>query len=157
MGVIPSPFDCYLVNRSIKTLDLRMRRHEHNALAIAKLLTKHPLIKSVVYPGLPDHPQKKLIESQMHGNGGMISFYLNGDLNFTKHFLNRLKLIPIAESLGGVESLVEHPATMTHSSIEASIREEIGITDNLVRLSVGLEDYLDIYQDIHSALNGSKL
>ena len=152
MGVIPSPYDCYLVNRSIKTLELRMIRHGENALIIANRLCKHNLIEKVIYPGL-NNSQNKIVSEQMLGGGGMISFYLKFNLEQTKKFLNNLKMIPIAESLGGIETLIEHPALMTHAGISKENREKIGITDNLIRLSVGLENEFDIYTDIIQALN----
>lgn len=153
MGIIPSPFDCYLVNRSIKTLELRMIKHAENAFKIANLLEKHDLIEKVIYPGFANHKNRDIIKTQMTGPGGMISFYLKGTLEETTKFLESLKHIPIAESLGGVETLIEHPALMTHSGIDKEERERIGITDNLVRLSVGIEDYQNIYQDIEASLN----
>jgi cystathionine beta-lyase/cystathionine gamma-synthase len=145
MGVIPSPFDCYLVNRSIKTLKLRMLKHQDNAIKLVELLEKHPKIKKVLYP--------KQIPKQMLGTGGMISFYLDGNLDDVTSFLNNLKMIPIAESLGGVESLIEHPGLMTHASVDSEERQKYGITDNLIRLSVGLEELDDIYNDINQALS----
>lgn len=145
MGVIPSPFDCYLVNRSIKTLKLRMLKHQDNAIKLVELLEKHPKIKKVLYP--------KQIPKQMLGTGGMISFYLDGNLEDVTSFLNNLKMIPIAESLGGVESLIEHPGLMTHASVDSEERLKYGITDNLIRLSVGLEELDDIYNDINQALS----
>ena len=145
MGIIPSPFDCYLVNRSIKTLPLRMSKHEDNAKKLVELLKVHPNIDKVIYP--------KKIPKQMKGCGGMISFYIKGDLSQTKSFLNNLKMIPLAESLGGVESLIEHPGLMTHASINEDERKKLGIADNLIRLSVGLENVEDIYKDIEQSLS----
>ena len=152
MGIIPSPYDCYLVNRSLKTLELRMIKHQSNALEIAKLLENDKMVSKVIYLGLKTHSQFNIIKKQMKGYGGMISFYLDGDIEQTKLFLNRLKLIPVAESLGGVETLIEHPGLMTHASISLEERNKLGITDNLIRLSVGIENYLDIYNDINQSL-----
>lgn len=143
LGIIPSPFDCYNVNRSIKTLSLRMIQHQSNAIELVKLLEKHPKIKKVLYP--------KRIECQMTGQGGMISFYLSNECRY-QDFFTRLEMIPTAESLGGVETLIEHPATMTHASVEQEEREKLGITSQLVRLSVGLEPLETIYNDINQAL-----
>lgn len=154
MGIIPSPHDCYLVNRNIKTLEIRMSKHQENAFKIAELLNENPLIERVIYPGLDQYNYK--LKKQMKGFGGMISFYIKGGLRESKKFLNSLKIIPTAESLGGVETLIEHPGIMTHASIPISERKKIGITDNLIRLSVGLENHLDIYSDITQALKKSQ-
>lgn len=147
LGIIPSPHDCYMVNRSMKTLEIRMRKHQNNAIYIAKQLNTHPKLK-VLYPGL----NKGNIPCHMKGYGGMISFYINGDLIEIEKFLNKLKNIPLAESLGGIETLICHPSSMTHSSIEKKERIKIGITDNLLRLSVGIEDKDYILNDILQAL-----
>ena len=147
LGIIPSPHDCYMVNRSMKTLEIRMKKHQNNAIYIAKQLNTHPKLK-VLYPGL----NGKNIPCHMKGYGGMISFYINGDLIEIEKFLHKLKNIPLAESLGGIETLICHPSSMTHSSIEKKERIKIGITDNLLRLSVGIEDKDYILNDILQAL-----
>lgn len=151
-GAIASPFDSYLVLRSLKTLALRMQRHCENALFLAEKLTKHPKIKNVIYPGLTSHPQHKLATRQMHGFGGMISLVLNASLEQTKTFLSHCEIFTLAESLGGVESLIEHPAIMTHASIPPEKRQALGIVDSFVRLSVGVEDSRDLLQDLEQAL-----
>ncbi len=151
IGAVPSPFDCYLVLRGIKTLAVRMERHADNALKIAEFLQSHDKVRRVHYPGLDDHPQHDLAMKQMKGFGGMISFELDGDLNYVKDFLSRLKIFIVAESLGGVESLIEHPALMTHASIPRKTRESLGITDSLIRVSVGIEDVDDLIEDLRNA------
>jgi cystathionine gamma-lyase len=152
IGPTLSPFDCWLVLRGLKTLGVRMKAHEENARGIAAILHKHPLVENVIYPGLAHHPQHQLAKKQMSGFGGMLSFYLKGDQALVKKFLSKLHLFQLAESLGGVESLVGHPASMTHASIPKEIREPKGITDNLVRLSVGIEDTQDLLDDVAHAL-----
>lgn len=152
IGAILSPFDSFLVARGLKTLAVRMQRHQDNALMLANALEKHPAITQVIYPGLKSHPQYPLACQQMHGFGGMISFELNCDLDGTKDFVSKLKLFSLAESLGGVESLVEIPALMTHASIPASVRKEIGLSDSLVRVSIGIEDSEDLLADLTQAL-----
>jgi cystathionine gamma-lyase len=152
IGPSQSPFDSWLVLRGLKTLGVRMQRHEQNAKAISEFLEAHPKVEKVIYPGLASHPQSDMIKSQMSGYGGMISFYLKGDLKTAKTFLGNIKLFTLAESLGGVESLIEHPAIMTHASIPRERREELGITDTLIRLSVGIEDLADLKQDLINAL-----
>lgn len=152
VGAVLSPFDSYLTMRGIKTLQLRMQRHNQNTLEIAHFLEKHPKIKKVIYPGLENHPQHSLAKKQASGFGGIISFELNGTTNDAKIFLEKLKLFALAESLGGVESLIELPAVMTHASIPKVIREQIGITDTLIRVSVGIEDSKDLIDDITQAL-----
>ena len=152
MGPSQSPFDSWLVLRGIKTLALRMEAHQKNALKIAKWLETHPKIDSVVYPGLKSHPQFKIAKKQMSGFGGMITFFIKGGLKESKKFLEKVKLFALAESLGGVESLIEHPAIMTHASVPKEIRTELGIHDNLIRLSVGIEDCDDQIQDLEAAL-----
>ena len=153
LGIIPSPFDCYLVNRSIKTLELRMKKHEYNALKIAELLEKTPNVIKVIYPGLKSFKSRFSLDKQMKGYGGMISFYISGNSQHVKLFFKNLRLISVAESLGGIETLIEQPASMTHSSVDKNERERLGISDNMIRLSVGLEDYRDIYNDIKQSLN----
>jgi len=153
IGAIASPFDSYLVLRGIKTLSVRMEKHQENAIHIANYLEKHPKVKRVSYPGLNSHPQHLLAKHQAKGYGGMITFELNGDIQTARQFLENLKLISVAESLGGVESLIEQPAVMTHSSLTQSAREKIGITDTLIRFSVGIEDVDDLIDDLQQSFN----
>jgi cystathionine gamma-lyase len=153
VGAVPSPFDCFLVLRGIKTLAVRMERHNSNARKIAEFLEAHPKVGKVYYPGLRSHPQHDLARRQMSGFGGILSFELKANLAEVKAFLKRFKLFALAESLGGVESLIEHPALMTHASIPKREREKIGITDNLIRVSVGIEDVEDLIADFEQALN----
>ncbi len=153
MGTIPGPFDSWLVLRGIKTLALRMKAHEQNALKIASFLETHPAIEKVIYPGLKSHPQHSLAKKQMRGFGGMMSIVVKGGLNPAKKLLQKTSLFSLAESLGGVESLIEHPAIMTHASVEKSIREKGGIVDGLVRLSVGIEHADDLISDLKQALS----
>ena len=153
LGPITSTFDSYLILRSLKTLSLRMERHSKNALTLAKELTEHKKIDNVIYPGLESHPQHELAKKQMNGFGGIISIELSGGLNASKTFLERTKIFTLAESLGGVESLIEHPALMTHASVPENIRKEIGISDGLIRLSVGIESIEDLIDDLNQALN----
>ena len=148
LGVIASPFDCYMVNRSIKTLDIRMKKHQHNAIYIAKELYKHPKIFKVLYPGL----DKNNIPCHMKGYGAMISFYIKCSSHQINNFIEKLEVIPLAESLGGIETLICHPASMTHASVSIDEKNNIGITDNLLRLSVGIEDKNYILNDILNAL-----
>ncbi len=148
VGGVPGPLDCFLVLRGLKTLAVRMEQHEKNARQIVKFLCKHPQVKKVLYPGLPSHPQYRLAKSQMTGFGAVISFLLKSDLAGAKRFLRRLKLFGLAESLGGVESLAEHPAIMTHASLPVSVRKKLGITDNFIRLSVGIENVEDLIEDL---------
>lgn len=157
VGAVPSPFDCYLVLRATKTLALRMERHNENAMKIASVLHDKykDKIKHVFYPGLPSHPQHELAKKQMRGFGGMISIEL-GSLDNAVKFFNGLKIFSRAESLGGVESLVCHPVSMTHGAVPKEEREKFGLTDGLVRLSVGVEDYDDLLEDITNALAGVK-
>jgi cystathionine gamma-lyase len=152
IGPCQSPFDSWLVLRGIKTLAVRMKAHEQNAIKVAHFLDSHPKIEKVIYPGLKSHPQYELAQKQMKGSGGMITFFLKGGINESRLFLENLRLFSLAESLGGVESLVDHPAIMTHASIPKAIREELGIFDNLIRLSVGIEDSGDLIQDLETAL-----
>ena len=153
LGAVPSPFDSWLVLRSTKTLAVRMKQHNENALIIADFLQKYSNVKAVHYPGLTDHPQHELAKKQMTGFGGMLSFDL-GSLEKATKFLNALKIFTTAESLGGVESLAAHPVTMTHASVPKEERDRLGITDGLVRLSVGIEDIEDLVQDLKVALEG---
>jgi cystathionine gamma-lyase len=152
LGGVPSPFDCFLVLRGTKTLALRMERHSQNAQKIAEYLSVQPQVEKVIYPGLKSHPQHKLAKSQMRGFGGMVTFVLKGGKTKTADFLKRLNVIALAESLGGVESLINQPAVMTHASLAKEERERLGVTDNLLRLSVGIEDYEDLQADLDQAL-----
>ena len=152
LGPITGAFDSYLILRSLKTLAVRMERHCENALAIAKHFESHKEISEVIYPGLTNHPQHDLASKQMNGFGGIISMNIKGGLEKSKSFLEQTKIFALAESLGGVESLIEHPALMTHASLPKDRREMIGISDGLVRLSVGLESLDDLIEDIEQAL-----
>ncbi len=154
VGSIMSPFDSFLLLRSLKTLAVRMERHCENAMKIASFLENHNAIEKVIYPGLKTHPHHEIASKQMRGYGGMITLILKGGLDSAKSFLERTEIFSLAESLGGVESLIEHPAIMTHASIPPEIREEIGISDGLVRLSVGIESLDDLIQDLEVALKG---
>jgi cystathionine beta-lyase/cystathionine gamma-synthase len=152
VGSISGPFDSFLALRGVKTLALRMERQCASALRIAEWLEKHPKVRRVFYPGLASHPQHALAKRQMRAFGGMISADLAGDLDTTRRFLERCRLFALAESLGGVESLIEHPALMTHGSVPEAVRAELGISDTLVRLSVGIEDADDLIAELESAL-----
>lgn len=155
IGAIAGPFDSFLAHRGLKTLPLRMRQHNESALAIAHHLEGHGAVERVWYPGLESHPQHALAKRQMAGFGGMVSVKLKGDLNTATRFLENTRLFQLAESLGGIESLAEHPAIMTHASIPAEQRAELGIDDTLVRLSVGIEDVNDLIADIEQALKAA--
>lgn len=152
VGAVQGPFECFLALRSLKTLHLRMERHTENALAIAKWAEEHPKIERVLYPGLPSHPQHQLAKRQMSGFSGIVTIFIKGGLKETRRFMERTRLFYLAESLGGVESLANHPAIMTHASIPREKREAVGITDNLVRLSVGVENIDDLIGDLEQAL-----
>ena len=152
IGSILSPFDSFLLLRGLKTLPLRMRKHCENAAAVATFLSEHPMVESVIYPGMPNHPAYAIATRQMSDFGGMVTCFIKGDIEQSRKFLERVKLFLLAESLGGVESLIEHPAIMTHASIPRDIREQLGISDNLVRLSVGIEDIEDLLADLRQAL-----
>ena len=152
VGSIMNPFDSFLLLRSLKTLPVRMERHCSNAIQIASFLESHNSIQRVIYPGLESHPQHEIAKEQMNGFGGMISVEIKGGLEGAKKFLERTEIFSLAESLGGVESLIEHPAIMTHASIPPEVREEIGISDGLVRLSVGIEALEDLTDDLEKAL-----
>ncbi|RUV10858.1 cystathionine beta-lyase, partial [Mesorhizobium sp. M7A.T.Ca.TU.009.01.3.1] len=154
IGAISGPFDSFLALRGLKTLALRMERHSANGLKIAQWLEARRDVRRVIYPGLASHPQHAVAVQQMHAFGGMITAVLDRDLAGTKKFLERTQLFTLAESLGGVESLIEHPALMTHGSIPAEKRAEIGISDSLVRLSAGIEDGDDLIADLEQALGG---
>ena len=152
MGTCASPFDCWLVLRGIETLPLRMKQHESNAVAVAEFLSEHPAVQRVYFPGLASHPGHDIARQQMKGFGGMVSFELKGGTEAAYDFLRNIKLFILAESLGGVTSLVAHPATMTHASMPEEHRKKAGISDGLVRLSIGLENINDIIEDIRQAL-----
>lgn len=152
LGGVPGPFDCFLQHRGLKTLALRMERHSANALALAEHLEAHPKLKRVVHPFLPSHPDQALAKAQMCGGGGMVTIVLKGGRAAAIKFCESVRVFSLAESLGGVESLVNHPAIMTHASIPQEIRERRGISDGLVRLSVGIEDIHDLIDDVELAL-----
>lgn len=152
IGAIPGPFDCFIAHRGIKTLPLHMERHSANALALATWLESHPLVGRVIYPFLENHPQYALARRQQTGGGGMISFEILGDKAKALDIVSRTCLFTLAESLGGVESLIEHPGVMTHSTIPAVVRAEKGLSDTLIRLSVGIEDIEDLRVDLEEAL-----
>jgi len=152
VGAVAGPFDSFLALRGLKTLALRMERHCSNALELAGWLEKHPKVERVVYPGLMSHPQHSLAKRQMHAFGGMVTIFLKGGEAEARRFLERCKLFALAESLGGVESLIEHPGIMTHASVPAETRRQLGISDSLVRLSVGVEDVADLRADLEQAL-----
>lgn len=151
-GAVPGPFDCWLALRGVRTLAVRMDRHCSNAQKIAEYLSTHPKVEKVLYPGLGSHPQHSLALKQMTGFGGMIAFYLKGDFDACKKLLKHLSIFTLAESLGGVESLIEHPSSMTHASVPKEERERTGVTESLVRLSVGIEDAEDLVTDLSQAL-----
>jgi len=152
VGAIPGPMDCYFVMRGLKTLAVRMQRHEENAKKIAQFLEDHPKVERVIYPGLESHEQHDIAKKQMSGYGGMVTFFIKGGLTEARSFLEKVNIFTLAESLGGVESLIEHPAIMTHASIPKEVREQLGIFDNLVRVSVGIEDIKDLVADLDQAL-----
>lgn len=152
VGAVSGPFDSFLALRGLKTLNLRMERHCASGLEIAAMLEKHPAVASVIYPGLSSHPQHRIAREQMNGYGGIITARLKTDLDGARRFLEACELFTLAESLGGVESLIEHPAIMTHASVPAEARRELGIDDALVRLSVGIEDAGDLRRDLERAL-----
>lgn len=151
VGPSQSPFDSWLVLRGVKTLGVRMKQHAENAMKVALFLEGHELVERVTYPGLTSHPQHEIAKDQMSGFGGMITFFIKGGIENSRRFLENVKLFVLAESLGGVESLIEHPAIMTHASIPKAEREKIGLTDNLIRLSVGIEDIDDLIDDLKTA------
>jgi cystathionine gamma-lyase len=154
-GGVPAPMDCFLVLRSTKTLHVRMQRHVENAIAIAELLANHPKVEKVYYPGLPSHPQYALAQRQMKAPGAMISFVVKGGLDAARRLLTTTKIFACAESLGGVESLIEHPAIMTHASVPPENRRALGIDDGLIRVSVGIEDIGDLERDLRAALDAA--
>ena len=153
IGAVPGPFDCWLTILGIKTLDLRMKKHDSNAQTVAEYLEAHPKVLSVTYPGLPSHPAHETAKKQMSGFSGMISFELTGGIPAGKIVMNSVKLAKLAESLGAVETMITHPATMTHAEVPKEEREARGLTDGLVRLSVGIENPDDIIADLEQALN----
>lgn len=152
VGAVPAPFDCFLLLRGAKTLGLRMKRHCETALFISEKLKSHSLVQKVIYPGLKEFPQYELMKRQMKGSSGIISFDIVGGINKAKIVCAKTRLFTCAESLGGVESLIEHPASMTHASVDPSVRASLGITDGLIRLSVGIEDPSDLWEDLLMAL-----
>lgn len=152
LGVTGAPFDAFLTLRGLRTLPLRMKQHQANAQAVVELLRDHPLVAKVNYPGLPEHPQHELAQRQQKGFGAMLSFELRGGVEAVKAFLSRLELFCLAESLGGVESLVAHPASMTHAAMTPEARETAGITETLIRLAVGIEESVDLVEDLGQAL-----
>jgi cystathionine gamma-lyase len=148
IGGTPGPFDCYLALRGLKTLKVRMQAHCRSAQTIAEYLETHPKVERVIYPGLESHPQHEIAKKQMRGFGGMITFFLKGGMEESRKFLASMKTMTLAESLGGVESLIECPAVMTHFSVPPEVRKELEISDNLIRISVGLEDVEDLVYDL---------
>jgi len=152
LGAVPGPFDCYMVLRGVKTLMLRMKQHVESASELARRLERHPAVERVFYPGLSSHPQHALTNRQMRGGGGIVTLVVKGGLPAAQRFLTSLSLFALAESLGGVESLAEHPALMTHASIPSETRAALGINDGLVRLSVGIEHLEDLWLDLERAL-----
>jgi cystathionine gamma-lyase len=148
VGGVPSPMDSFLVLRGLKTLPVRMERHAQNAMALARFLAEHPQVERVTYPGLPSHPQHALAARQMRGFGGMLTFVLRGGLEAASAFLRAVRVFACAESLGGVESLIEHPAIMTHASVPRETREQLGISDGLIRVSAGIEHVDDLVADL---------
>ena len=152
LGITGSPFDSYLTLRGLRTLNIRMKEHEKNAVAIVELLSNHPLIGNIYYPGLPDHPSHAIAKKQQSGFGGMLSFELNKDFSKVKKFIKAVKILPLAASLGGFESLISHPYTMTHGELTADQKKEIGISKNLIRISAGLENTDDLLDVIKKAL-----
>jgi cystathionine gamma-lyase len=152
VGAVPGPLDCFLVLRGLKTLHVRMERHEQNAKLISSALLRHPKVEKVTWPGLPEHPDHSLAKRQMSGFGGMLTFVIKGGLPAARTFLKAVRLFACAESLGGVESLIEHPAIMTHASVPAETRRKLGIDDGFIRLSVGIEHGQDLVDDLYQAL-----
>lgn len=152
VGGVPGPMDCFLVMRGLKTLPVRMERHAENGKQVAEFLESHQNVERVIYPGLSSHPQHSLAREQMKGFGGMITFFIKGGLNEARRFLEKVEIFSLAESLGGVESLIEHPAIMTHASVPKEMREKVGILDTLIRISVGIENVNDLIRDLEQAL-----
>jgi len=156
VGAVPSPFDCWLTLVGVKTLPLRMECHCSNAMAVARFLDNHPKVEKVIYPGLPSHPQYEIARRQMKDFGGMISFELKGDIESGITLMNNIKLCSLAESLGAVETLITHPVTMTHTEVPKEVRLKRGLTDSMIRISVGIEDVEDIIADLEQALEKVK-
>lgn len=156
VGGVPGPLDCFLVLRGLKTLHVRMERHERNAARVAAFLASHPQVERVTWPGLPSHPQHALAKRQMRGFGGMLNFWIRGGLPAARRFLETVRLFACAESLGGVESLIEHPAIMTHASVPAATRRALGIDDGFVRVSCGIEHEDDLVADLAHALDAAR-
>ncbi|XP_042908655.1 cystathionine gamma-lyase [Parasteatoda tepidariorum] len=156
LGTVPSPFDCFLVNRGLKTLHIRMERHMENAQKVAEFLETHKYVEKVIYPGLKSYPQYELAHKQCSGTSGMVSFYVKGGLTEAQKFIGNLQIFTLAESLGGIESLAEIPSVMTHASVPEDQRAKLGISDNLVRLSVGIESIKDLIADLDQALQISQ-
>lgn len=157
MGGVQGAFDSFLALRSLKTLPLRMKAHAENAVKVANYLEKHPQVERIIYPGLASHPQHELAKQQMSGFGGMITFFIKGGMTAARKFLESVEVFALAESLGGVESLIEHPAIMTHASVPAEQRAALGIDDSLIRLSVGVEDVEDLLADLEQAFKSAKV
>jgi len=155
IGTVPSPFDCYLVLRSLKTLVVRMKAHGENGLAVAKFLQSHPAVERVVHPALPSHPQHQLAKKQCYGHSGMVTMFIKGGLENSRKFFKNVKVFTLAESLGGYESLCELPSLMTHASVLPEDRARLGITDTLIRLSVGIESQDDLIKDLDQALKAA--
>ena len=153
IGSVAGPFDSFLALRGVKTLDVRMERHCNSSLTIARWLEGHDKVESVLYPGLESHPQHDLAKRQMPGYGGIVTFFIKGGLEDARRFLERCEVFALAESLGGVESLVDHPAIMTHASVPAEERAKLGISDTLIRLSVGIEAVDDLIADLDRSLS----
>ena len=155
MGGVQGAFDAFLALRSLKTLPLRMKAHAENGMKVAQFLEKHPQVERIIYPGLASHPQHELAKQQMSGFGGMITFFIKGGMNSARKFLESVQVFALAESLGGVESLIEHPAIMTHASVPPEQRKALGIDDSLIRLSVGVEDIDDLIADLDQAFKAA--
>jgi cystathionine gamma-lyase len=156
IGGVPGPMDCFLVLRGLKTLHVRMERHAQNAVRVARFLEGHPQVERVTYPGLPSHPQHTLAARQMRGFGGMLTFVVRGGLEAARALLKNVRLFACAESLGGVESLIEHPAIMTHASVPRETRERLGIADGFIRVSCGIESADDLVADLERGLAAAK-
>jgi cystathionine gamma-lyase len=156
VGGVPGPLDSFLVLRGLKTLHVRMDRHHQNALALARFLEAHPQVEKVTYPGLPSHPQHALAARQMSGFGGMLTFVIRGGLPAATAFLKAVRIFACAESLGGVESLIEHPAIMTHASVPKATREKLGIADGFIRISAGIENVADLTADLEEGFAAAR-
>jgi cystathionine gamma-lyase len=156
VGGVPSPMDSFLVMRGLKTLHVRMERHQENAFRVARFLEGHPQVEKVTYPGLPSHPQHDLARRQMRGFGGMLTFVIRGGLPAARAFLSSLQVFALAESLGGVESLIEHPAIMTHASVPPATRAALGIDDGFIRVSVGIENAEDLLEDLERGFTAAR-